>query len=56
MVTGSRVLHHLAARLPNAKNSVMLAGHQVEGSRGRQLLDGAREIKLFGEYIDVPRS
>jgi metallo-beta-lactamase family protein len=53
MATGGRVLHHLENRLPNPNNSVLLVGYQVEGSRGRQLVDGARTLKMFGEYVDV---
>jgi metallo-beta-lactamase family protein len=47
------LLHHLKYRLPDSRNAVVLVGYQVPGSRGRQLVDGAREIKMFGEYIDV---
>ena len=53
MATGGRVLHHLKYRLPDNRNSVVLVGYQVPGSRGRQLLDGVHELKMFGEYIDV---
>ncbi len=53
MATGGRVLHHLENRLPNPNNTVLLVGYQVEGSRGRQLVDGARSLKMFGEYVDV---
>jgi metallo-beta-lactamase family protein len=41
MATGGRVLHHLAAALPDPKNTVLLVGFQAEGTRGRQLLEGA---------------
>ena len=53
MATGGRVLHHLKYRLPDNRNTVVLAGFQVPGSRGRQLLDGVHELKMFGEYVDV---
>ncbi len=53
MATGGRVLHHLKYRLPDSRNAVVIVGYQVPGSRGRQLVDGARELKMFGEYIDV---
>ena len=53
MATGGRVLHHLAAQLPDPRNTVLLVGHQVVGTRGRALLDGARSVKLHGRYVPV---
>jgi metallo-beta-lactamase family protein len=53
MATGGRVLHHLANRLPDARNTVLLVGYQVEGTRGRLLLDGAPTVKMLGRYIPV---
>jgi metallo-beta-lactamase family protein len=53
MATGGRVLHHLAHRLPDPRNTVILAGFQAEGTRGRQLADGARAVKMLGRYVPV---
>jgi len=53
MVTGGRVLHHLAQRLPDAKNAVLLAGFQAEGTRGRALQEGAKLLHLFGQVVPV---
>ncbi|HVX69408.1 MAG TPA: MBL fold metallo-hydrolase [Mycobacteriales bacterium] len=53
MVSGGRVLHHLAGLLPRPENTVLLVGYQAVGTRGRQLLDGARSIKIHGEYVAV---
>lgn len=53
MATGGRILHHLANRLPRSKDTVLFVGFQVEGSRGRDLLSGKREIRIFGESIPV---
>jgi metallo-beta-lactamase family protein len=52
MVSGGRVLHHLAQRLSDARNAVILAGFQAEGTRGRALEEGAKSLKLYG--VDVP--
>jgi metallo-beta-lactamase family protein len=53
MVTGGRVLHHLAQRLGDARNCVILGGFQAEGTRGRALQDGAKTLSLFGEAVPV---
>ncbi len=53
MATGGRVLHHLVHRLPNENDTVLLAGYQAEGSRGRNILEGEKFIKMFGEQVPV---
>jgi metallo-beta-lactamase family protein len=53
MATGGRVLHHLVRCLPDARCTVILPGYQAEGTRGRQLSDGARTVKMLGQYIPV---
>jgi metallo-beta-lactamase family protein len=53
MATGGRVLHHLAHQLPNPRNSVVLTGFQVPGTRGRALAEGERQIKIHGRYVPV---
>jgi metallo-beta-lactamase family protein len=53
MATGGRVLHHLKQRLPDPSTTVVLAGYQAEGTRGRLLQDGAAEIKMLGQIVPV---
>ena len=53
MATGGRVLHHLRRRLPDPHTTVILVGYQVAGTRGRQLADGARSVRIFGEDVPV---
>ena len=53
MAEGGRVLHHLKAALPNAQNTVLFAGHQGVGTRGRRLVDGEKSVKIHGEWIPV---
>jgi metallo-beta-lactamase family protein len=53
MVSGGRVLHHLALRLPDARNAVILAGFQAEGTRGRALQEGAKTLSLYGQPVSV---
>lgn len=53
MCDGGRVRHHLRHHLPNARSTVLITGFQAAGTLGRQLVDGAREVKMFGEVIPV---
>lgn len=53
MATGGRVIHHLANRLDEARNVVVLVGYQAPGTRGAALLAGARKLKFFGHYHPV---
>ena len=53
MATGGRVVHHLRHLLPQARNTVLLTGYQAIGTRGRDLQEGARELKMAGRYVPV---
>ena len=47
------MLHHLKRALPDARNTVLFAGYQAVGTRGRRLVDGEKSIKMHGEWIPV---
>ncbi|HWU33314.1 MAG TPA: MBL fold metallo-hydrolase [Marmoricola sp.] len=53
MASGGRVLHHLRTQLPDKRNAVIFSGYQVPGTRGYQLVEGAQQLKIQGEYIPV---
>jgi metallo-beta-lactamase family protein len=53
MVTGGRILHHLAQRLPDPKNLVIFIGFQAPGTRGATIKNGAPEVKIFGEFVPI---
>jgi metallo-beta-lactamase family protein len=53
MVTGGRILHHLAQRLPDPRNLVIFIGFQAPGTRGAMIKDRAPEVKIFGEFIPI---
>jgi len=56
MATGGRILHHLALRLPEAKNTVLFVGYQAMGTRGRLLVEGRPDVKIHGQQIPVKAS
>jgi metallo-beta-lactamase family protein len=53
MATGGRVLHHLNAFAPDPRNTILFVGFQAGGTRGAAMVNGARSIKIHGEYIPV---
>ncbi len=53
MATGGRIVHHLKAFVANPSTTVVLAGFQAAGTRGRALQEGAKEIKIHRELIPV---
>lgn len=53
MATGGRVLHHLKHRLGDDRSTILFVGYQSEGTRGRRLLEGEKQLKMLGELIDV---
>lgn len=53
MVTGGRVLSYLEQYIGLPETTVIIVGYQAEGTRGRKLLEGAKEIKIYGKYYPV---
>ena len=53
MATGGRILHHLKAFAPDRRNTIMLTGYQVPGTRGRSIVAGERYVKIHGEWIPI---
>ena len=51
MITGGRVLSYIKELGWNPLNTILLVGYQGEGTRGRSLKEGARELKIRGKYI-----
>ena len=53
MCTGGRILHHIKNNIMYPKTHMIFVGYQVKGTLGRDIVDGATTIKVFGEEIEV---
>lgn len=53
MMTGGRVLSYLEKYSAKPETTLIIVGYQAEGTRGRKLLEGAKELKIFGNYYEV---
>lgn len=53
MITGGRVLSYLERYIGLPETTVIIIGYQAEGTRGRKLLEGEKEIKIYGKFYDV---
>ncbi|MBL8822612.1 MAG: MBL fold metallo-hydrolase [Planctomycetia bacterium] len=53
MLTGGRILHHLKYRLPDPRTTVLLAGFQSIGTRGRLLQEGTKHLRIHGQDVPV---
>jgi metallo-beta-lactamase family protein len=53
MCNGGRIQHHLKFCLPDPATQVLIVGYQGHGSLGRQLVDGAKNVKIHGQHIPV---
>ena len=53
MLTGGRVLEYLKYYGPKDRNAVLLMGYQAEGTRGRDLEEGKKEVKIHGKFFEV---
>jgi len=56
MCTGGRIRHHLKHNLGRKKNSIVFVGYAARGTLGRRIIDGAKQVQIFGEDIKVRAS
>ena len=53
MVTGGRILHHLAQRMPDPRNLVLFIGFQAPGTRGFAIKNKSDEVKIYGDFVPI---
>jgi metallo-beta-lactamase family protein len=53
MATGGRVKHHLANNISRPESTILFVGYQANGTLGRQILDGAKQVRIFGQMRPV---
>jgi len=53
MSQGGRILHHEVRYLSDSKSAILFIGYQAKGSLGRQILDGAKKVKILGQETAV---
>ncbi|HKA33720.1 MAG TPA: MBL fold metallo-hydrolase, partial [Candidatus Binatia bacterium] len=53
MLSGGRILHHLVRRLPDPDTVLLFVGYQAEGTLGRRILEGAKDVQVLGQSVHV---
>ncbi len=53
MCTGGRVKHHLVTNITRQESTILFVGYQAIGTLGRQIVDGAKQVRILGQQYPV---
>lgn len=53
MCTGGRIKHHLVTNISRRESTILFVGYQAIGTPGRQIVDGAKKVRILGQYHPV---
>ena len=53
MMNGGRILHHMKRYLPDSRNTLLIVGYQADGTLGRKIFEGEKEIRIFGKRLKI---
>jgi metallo-beta-lactamase family protein len=53
MCSGGRIKHHLVTNITRPESTILFAGFQAQGTLGREIVDGAKEVRIFGQSYPV---
>ena len=56
MAAGGRIRHHLIHNLPRKESSIVFVGYAANGTLGRRLMDGAKQVHILGKLVPVHAS
>jgi metallo-beta-lactamase family protein len=53
MCSGGRIKHHLVTNISRPESTILFAGYQAAGTLGREIVEGAKEVRIFGQNYPV---
>jgi len=53
MCSGGRIKHHLVNTISRPENTILFVGYQAQRTLGREILDGAKKVRILGRWYTV---